>query len=184
MDYTQTVAPTDEPLLLADAKTFMHILETDEDTLIESMIVSAREYAENYTNLQFEEATYELINSVFVQDMKLPKNPIKSISKIEYMDTDGSYQILSTDSYYIYGENGISRIHFTDLPSIKDDKRAVKITFISGYTTVPSSIVSYIKVLVSTIYENREQYIIGVSIETMANPMMIKMLDMYRVTPI
>lgn len=184
MNYTQTVAPTSEPLSLADAKTFMHILETDEDDLISSMIVGAREYAENYTNRQFKDATFELITNCFVQDMKLRHNPIKSISKIEYMDANGNYQTLSTDNYYLYYENGIGTLYFTETPSIKDDKRAVKITFISGYTTVPSSIIAYIKVLVSTMYENREQYIVGVSVETLANPIINKMLDMYRVKPL
>ncbi len=184
MNYTQSVAPTSEPLSVEDAKAFMRILESDDDAQIEAMIKSAREYAENYTNRQFVEAAFEWTNSVFIQDLKLPKNPIQSIVKIEYMDTDGVYQILSTDSYYIYGEDGISKVHFSDLPNIKDDKRAVKITFISGYATVPESIVSYLKVLVSNIYENREFYVIGVSVDKNANPLMNKMLEMYRVQPI
>ena len=52
----------------------------------------------------------------------------------------------STDSYYLYFDNGIGRLHFGTLPNYKDDKRAVKITFVSGYTTVPTSIVSFLKV--------------------------------------
>ena len=93
MNYTQIVAPTSEPLTLEDAKTFMRILEDDDDALITSMIVGAREFAENYTNRQFVEATYELITNRFILDMKLRHNPIKSISKIEYMDENGDYQI-------------------------------------------------------------------------------------------
>jgi len=184
MNYTQTVAPTAEPLLLADAKTFMRILETDDDALITSMIVAAREFAENYTNRQFKQATFELITNRFIDGMKLRKNPIQSISSIQYMDENGTYQTLSTENYYLYFDNGIGHLHFEDLPSIKDDKRAVKITFVSGYATVPSSIVSYLKVLVSTLYENREQYIVGVNVDTLANPMINKMLDMYRIQPL
>lgn len=184
MNLVQTVAPTAEPLSLDDAKTFMHILETDENDLITSMIVSAREYAENYTNRQFELATYELITNCLYQGMTIPKSPVTEISKIEYMDSDGIYQILSTDDYYSYVEHGATKIEFISIPSYKDDKRAIKITFIAGYDTVPSSIVSYLKVLVSTMYENREQYIVGVSVETMANPLIHKMLDMYKVKTI
>lgn len=184
MYLVQTVAPTKEPITLAEAKLFMRILEDDDDALITSMIVGAREYAENYTNRQLMPATFELTLNSFAQDLQIPKAPLNSITKIEYMDVDGMYQTLDTSLYYSYGENGTSKLHFeSGLPTFKDDKRAVKITFTSGYTTVPSSIVSFIKVLVSTMYENREQYVIGVSIDTMANPLVFKMLDMYRVRP-
>jgi len=181
MNLVQTVAPASEPLSLDDAKTFMHILENDEDALITSMTISAREYAENYTNRQFEIATYELITDRMYSGLTIPKSPVTEISKIEYMDSDEVYQTLSTDDYYLYFEYGAAKIYFNSIPSYKDDKRAIKITFKAGYTTVPSSLVSYLKVLVSTMYENREQYIVGVSIETMANPAIHKMLDMYKV---
>jgi len=181
MNLVQTVAPIDEPLSLADAKTFMHILESDEDDLITSMTVSAREYAENYTNRQFEIATYELITDRIYSGLIIPKSPVTEISKIEYMDSDGAYQTLSADDYYSYIEYGATKLYIESMPSHKSDKRAIKITFKAGYTTVPSSIVSYLKVLVSTMYENREQYIVGVSVETMANPAIHKMLDMYKV---
>jgi hypothetical protein len=84
----------------------------------------------------------------------------------------------------LYFDNGIGRLHFEDLPNYKDDKRAVKITFVSGYTTVPTSIVSFLKVFVSTIYENREFYVIGVSVDKFANPIMVQMLNFYRVQPL
>jgi len=184
MNLVQIVAPSDEPLSLEDAKTFMHILENDEDALIESMIASAREYAENYTNRQFELATFELTNDCLYSGLTIPKSTVTEISKIEYMDEDGVYQTMSTDDYYLYFEYGAAKIEIDSSPSYKSDKRAIKITFIAGYDTVPSSLVSYIKVLISTLYENREQYIIGVSVETMANPAIIKMLDMYKVQTI
>lgn len=184
MNLIQKVAPLSEPLSLKDAKTFMHILENDEDTLIESMITSAREYAENYTNRQFEVATYELINEVIYSGFRIPKNPVQSITKIEYMDIDGNYQIMSTNDYYMYIENEIAKLHINNLPTYKQDKRAFKITFVSGYDVVPSSIVSYIKMAVSTMYENRESYVVGVSIDKNANPLLDKMLNMYRIQPI
>ncbi len=181
MNLVQTVAPTNEPLSLEDAKTFMHILESDEDALITSMIISAREYAESYTNRQFEIATWELITDCFFSGLTIPKSTVTEISTIEYMDSDGVYQTLSTDDYYLYNEYGAGKIHINSMPPYKDDKRWIKITFKAGYETVPSSIVSYLKVLVSTMYENREQYIVGVSVETIANPAIHKMLDMYKV---
>ena len=181
MNLIQTVAPINEPISLDEAKIFMHILEDDEDELITSMIVAAREYAENYTNRQLVTATFELTNYCLYSGFILPKAPFQSISKIEYINLNGNTQIMSTDDYYDYQDNGISKLWINVLPTTKEDMRAFKITFISGYVEVPSSIKTYMKMLVSTLYENREQYVVGVSINTNANPMIDKMLDFYRV---
>jgi uncharacterized phiE125 gp8 family phage protein len=184
MNLVQIVAPIAEPLSLDDAKTFMHILEDDEDDLITSMIESAREYAENYTNRQFEIATWELITECMYSGLTIDKSTVTEIVTVEYMDEDSVYQTLSTDDYYLYFEHGAGKLHFDSIPSHKDDKRAFKITFKAGYATVPSGIVSFLKVFVSTIYENRELYIIGVSVETMANPAIIQMLNFHKVQSI
>lgn len=184
MNLVLKVAPTSEPLSLEDAKTFMHILENDEDSLIQSFIVGAREYSENYTNRQLMTATFELTNEIIYCGFSLPKNPVKSVSKIEYMDLNGTYQIMSTSDYYVYVENGISKLYINQLPTYKQDKRAFKITFISGYDVVPSGIIAYIRMAVSTMYENRESYVIGVSIDKQANPLLDKMLNMFRIQPI
>ena len=184
MQLTQIVAPAQEPITLAEAKLFMKVLETDEDVLIETMIASAREYVENYTNRQLETATFELITDKIDSGFKLPKNPIQSITKIEYMDNDSNYQLMPTTDYYLYYDNGIGKIQIVTPISHKGDKRAIKITFIAGYDDVPFSIKTYIKMLVSTLFENREQYVVGVSIDTNANPLVNRMLEFCRVQPI
>lgn len=185
MYLVQTVAPISEPITLEEAKDFMRILEADDDALITAMIESAREFAENYTNRQIISATYELYTEWYTQDMVMPKNPIQSITSIEYMDEAGTYQTLDPTLYYLYGENDLYKIHFEeDLPEYKEHKKAIKITFVAGYTTVPSAFASYMKVFVSNLYENREFYVIGTRVDKMANPLVVKMLDMYRVQPL
>jgi len=183
MFLTQIVAPTNEPLSLEDAKTFMHIIETDEDSLITSMIVSAREYVENFTNRQLERATFELYMGCFMQDFSMPKNPIYSIEKVEIMGDDGLYTGMT--EFYLYGENDVFKIHFDTFPHHKIHKKAIKITFVAGYETVPSSIVSCLKILVCNFYEHREQYIVG-SNSNLVNevPIVNKSLGFYRVQPL
>lgn len=184
MYYNQIVAPISYPLSLDDAKEFMRISDDDDNNMIQAMITASTEYAENYTNRQLESATFELYNDCFVQDMKFPKNPINSISKIEYMDEDGNYQTLADTEYYLYGENDIFRLYYEDMPSHKTHKNAIKITFVSGYTTVPESIIAYLKVKVSTLYENREQFVIGVSANELPLSFVDNLLDKYRIQPL
>lgn len=184
MYLVQTVAPISEPITLDEAKLFMKVIEYDEDDLINVMITASREYVENYTNRQIMEATFELTTNSIYSGMPLPKNPIQSVTKIEYMDLEGNYQTISTDNYYTYIDLGITKLFINDLPSYKDDMRAFKITFVSGYENIPSSIKTYMKMQVSTMFENREQYVVGASIETNANPMLDKLLNFYRIKPI
>lgn len=184
MYLVQTVPPANQPISLQEAKDFMRILESDDDATIEAMIKSATSYAENFTNRQFETATFELFAEHWTQDITLPKNPIKDLQKIEYMDNNGVYQILDSANYYLYGEYDIFKVHFDKTESHKCHKNAIKYTFESGYDNVPEEIKSFILVMVSTLYENRELYVIGASIETEANPIAMRMLKMYRVQTI
>jgi hypothetical protein len=58
----QTVAPANEPVTTADLKTFLRVDsdDTTQDTLIGSLGIAARQYAETWTGLQLCTATYQL----------------------------------------------------------------------------------------------------------------------------
>ena len=184
MQLVQTVVPTQEPISLSEAKDFLRVLDNDSDALISSLIVAVREHVENVTNRQLESATFELYTDDFVS--KLPKNPIQTVDKIEYLDESGNYQTLNSVNYYVYENNGISYIKYIELisstfPSLQDHKKAVKITFTAGYETVPEAVKQYIKVKISTLFENREQYVIGASISDFGNKFIENLLTPYRV---
>lgn len=184
MQVIQKVAPTATILSLADVKDAMHIVHTDEDTLIQAYIDLAIEQAELYTNRQLAPATYELLNDELLTDFRLPKNPIQSITSVEYMDDTGVYQVFSADEYYLYEDAGVGYIHFDTLPSYMDHKQAIKITFVSGYENVPESIINWMRIKVSTMYENRESLVIGVSVSDIGNNLVDKLLESYRIKPL
>lgn len=182
MQLVQIVAPTESAISLTTAKAALRILNTDEDDLITDIISSVEEHAQNILNRQLEVATYELYTNDFIST--LPKNPIKSISKIEYMDTDGAYVELDSSTYYLYSHNGIGCINYGFIPSTKEHQRAVKITFVCGYDTIPAPIKTYLRVKVSTLYENREEYVIGVSIAEFGNKFIENLLAPYKIRSI
>lgn len=185
MNITQITPPAALPISLDEAKHFLRVIEDDDNDLITLMIKSATEHVENYTNRQLMEATFELVNNCIYQDMQINKTPIKTIDKIEAMDENGAYQLVAPTDYYMFMDYGQARIHFETFPQYKNDLRAIKITFICGYDTVPTAIIAYLKVLISTMYENRELYTaVGGRRDNFENPLAQKMLDMYRVRPI
>lgn len=165
----QKVVPTqtdiDKILSLADAKRFIRVVETDDDADIQSFIDSAITEAQDITNRQFASATYEMYLSNFPREnFKFPKNPVQEIVSIEYMDINGEYQTIDSTSYYLFNEYEVGKIIFNTLPivTIKNHKQAIKITFKSGYgSKFPADLRQWLKVRVSTLYEYREEIVIG-----------------------
>ena len=113
---------------LADAKSFLRITHTAENSLITNLITAAVERAQNYCNSKFLEHEYTLtmetwddvyVSNHFTQDLSdgsyirrggyvgkdglnqivLPYPPLKSITSIKYYDAAGSQQTWSTDNY-------------------------------------------------------------------------------------
>jgi len=184
MQVIQTVAPTQEPITLDEAKKFLRITHANEDNLISSLISTTRELAESYLNRQLEIATFELYTSSLNTDFRLPKNPIKEIISVEYLDDSNIYQVFNSDNYYLYEDSGIGYIHFEELPSYTDNKKAIKITFRSGYDEVPDSIKQWMKVKISSYYENRESIVVGASVSDIGKDLIDGLLNQYRIVPL
>ena len=179
MQLIQTVAPLTEPLTLEEVKEFLRVLDNDSDTLISALIIAVREYVENITNRQLEVATFEIISEdLFSQ---LPKGSLKSVEKIEYLDEALNYVEFDTSKYYTYINNGIGYISFSEAPTIQDHKQAVKVTFVCGYDVVPEAIKAYMKVKISTLFENREQFVIGASISDFGSGFIENLLSPYKI---
>ena len=165
----QKVAPTqtdiDNILSLEDAKRFIRVVDTEDDTDIQDFINSAITEAQDITNRQFASATYEIYLSNFPgENFKFQKNPVQEIVSIEYMDINGVYQTIDSTSYYLFNEYEVGKIVFNITLNVqmKNHKQAVKITFKSGYTSnFPADLRQWLKVRVSTLYEYREEIVIG-----------------------
>ena len=182
MQLIQTVVPTDEPITLKEMKEFLRVLHEDDDALIGLLIIAVREHIENITNRQLESATFGLLSHNFT--CKLPKGSLQSVEKIEYLNELGDYITLSASSYYSYIDNGIGYIEYLDTPTLQTHREAVKITFIAGYATVPEAIKQYMKVKIATLYENREEYVIGVSISKFGSEFIENILSSYKIRSI
>lgn len=169
----QKVAPTqteiDAILSLPSTKNFLRIIDNAEDETIQENILSAISEAEGLTNRQFAKATYELYLENFPREnFKFPKNPINEIVSIEYMDLNGSYQLLDSSTYYLYKLHEVGKIEFEEYPNvqIKRHKQAVRITFTCGYSEseFPQDLRQYLRVKVSTLFEFREDIVSGTTI--------------------
>jgi len=157
-----TSGPATEPITLAEAKLQLKVTGTDEDALITELIKSAREMVEDIVGRQLMTATYELYLDAFPSGVISLKPPVQSISKVEYIASDGSvYGTLAAGEYqYDLVSEPVRLMPAYDhsWPSTKAVPNAVKVTFVAGYTSaanVPVKFINAMKQFIQFMYYNR-----------------------------
>lgn len=161
MNFSISTAPTTEPITVADAKDQCNILTTDYDLKISKWIKSAREWVEGYTGraLITQTITYKLEDFPFDDELYLPRPPLVSVSSVQYIDTSGSTQTLSSSNYTVDTVAQPGRIiptYNTQWPSVQSIDNAVTITYVAGYgppTAVPEPIKQAIALRVQLQYK-------------------------------
>jgi uncharacterized phiE125 gp8 family phage protein len=166
-------APTLEPITLAEAKAHLRVVSADEDALISSLVLAARERAEIYTERALLQQTWEVSLDVFpTGDIRLPLLPLLSVVSVKYYDTDGVEQTLDVSEYYEDAKSKPARIvPVSNWPATKDRPNAVTITIEAGYgetaDKVPQVIKQALLLMVGDMYENREETVVGTIVSTL-----------------
>ncbi|MCH8851207.1 MAG: phage head-tail connector protein [Planctomycetes bacterium] len=88
-------APAEEPVTTAEAKSWMNVDISSDDTMIASMVAAARLQAELYTGRTFVATQWQVVYDDFPDardPILLPKPPLLFVKQIKYTDTDGVTQ--------------------------------------------------------------------------------------------
>ena len=158
--------PTIQMVTIEEAKSFCRILTNDDDAIISLLIDAATDYAQNVTGRQFCTSTYEIVVGGQQSPLRLPKAPLKAITSVTCNSVDLNYSL-----HYDYD---IAFIEF----SATDD---VTITYTCGYDIIPASLKAWCLNKVSTLYENREGIVVGLSVAEVPSSMIDCILDQYKV---
>ena len=160
--------PTWEPVTLDEAKLFARVDINDDDALITALIVAARHEAEVECHRTISQKTMAIKLPRFCTIFNLALPPIISVSSIKYYDTSNDLQTVSTDDYqsYVHKDGGVIMLkEGASWPSsVYDRPDAVIVTYVAGYASasvVPENIKTYIKIMVSTMYDVRESEVVG-----------------------
>lgn len=156
-------APTSEPISLTEAKSHLRIDTTDDDTLITSLIVAAREYAQGFQNRAFVTQTYELWLDAWPEYIQIPRPPLQSITSIKYYGTDNIEYTMAPADYFADSKSEPGRVvlaYGKSWPSTTlRPANGIVVTFVAGYgaaASVPQQVKQAMLLLVSWWYENRE----------------------------
>jgi len=159
-------APAAEPIALADVKRHLRIetSNTDDDTLLESLIDAAIAYLDGYTGI----LRRCLINQTWVEKweyfpgVRIPLRlaPVSSVTHVKYYDGDDVLQTVSASDYSLQtGPGGSYVVVDNDAawPDVYPRDDAVQITYVAGYgasgTSVPAPIIHAMRLHIERLYE-------------------------------
>jgi len=173
-----TTAPTVEPLTLAEAKVHLRedLTNADNDALITSLIVAAREACEHRVGralmLQSLEATLDVFPAATTDNpdaaIELVMPPVIDITSVTYTATDGTSTVLSSGAYELDARREPARLvpaYGTAWPATRDVTAAVRVIYRAGYSAsataataqaaVPAALRQWMLLAVGDMYERR-----------------------------
>lgn len=159
-----TTHPATEPITLQELKDFARIDGTDEDTLLNSFIESARRACENYLGRALIEQTITMKMDLWPRIIiELPRPPLISITAVETLDESDVATVYASSNYFIIttSEPGslVIKIGASMPNNTARNYGGYQIRYKAGYgsskTDVPSAIRDGIKLWATDIYENR-----------------------------
>ncbi|WP_442765107.1 head-tail connector protein [Sulfurospirillum cavolei] len=166
MKLTCITKPTAKPVTRDEIKNFCRVLHDDDDDLFDLLIDAVTDFAQNVTGRQLCTATYEVVASPKESPLRLPNAPLRSITSVTCNGVTLDYS-----SYYDFD------VGFVEYTATDD----VTIRYESGYDKVPKSLQAWCLNKISTLYEHRENIVVGISVAEIPSSMIDCILDHYKV---
>jgi len=176
-------AATTMAISLAEAKAQCVLEHNDDDALLEALIKSAQDYAEQYIGFAITAQTHIYASDCFPVALAIQSPNITSVV-ITYDDKDNVAQILDPSQYWLDDIVYPASITARDTwPETYDKPNAVRVDVTSGEANpanVPAAIKQAMLLLIAHGYANREAEVIG-TITTNVKLGVEQFLDAYRV---
>lgn len=163
----RVAAPAAEPVTLAEAKAHVRVDTSTDDTLIEGMIKTAREWVEDYIDRALVSQQLTMKLDALYGEIELPRPPMVASGTatavtITYTTGEsGSTATLGTSSYRVDRDAtpGVIRTTYNgSWPSHLLDANSVTVTWWAGYgsaSDVPQRVKSAMLMCIHELYEKR-----------------------------
>ena len=160
--------PASEPVSLAEAKSFLKLDSGDDDTLIDTLIATARVALELRTGRYFVTQAWRYVRDAWPSSrlVSLPASPLISVNAVTIYDDDGNPTVLPATDYIVDTASVPPRLKLRS-SAIADPGQAlngIEIDLTAGYGTasdVPAPLKTAILQLVAHWYETREPVAFG-----------------------
>jgi len=194
MSWQLMTPPETEPVSLLEAKHHLRVDHDEDDDLIRSLIVAAREAAESLTGRQLVTAQWRFVLDRFPgrgsgegQPIWLAKCPVQRIGGVDYLAIDGQWRAMPPTDYVLHPTREPARLapaFGTTWPMTLPEQASVVITLTAGYgspSMVPDGIKSWIKLRLGALYTHREEiaYLAKGRLDPL--PFVDRLLDPFRI---
>ena len=153
--------PALEPVTVADARAWLRISHTSEDTLIADLISAARQDVENQTGLSLISQQWRLtMDNWPAGDMiELPRGPVTGVLAVTVYAASGTPSVVSPADYLHDMRSDPARLLFERRADPGRRMNGIEIDFSAGFgatgTSVPDMLCRAILLLVAHWYEFR-----------------------------
>ena len=154
------------PLTLAEAKTHLRVIDSEEDDHIAGLIRAAADKIERDTGLVLRQRAVSVAFDGWAtngrQRLPLWRGPVVSVTGVAYDDEAGAEQVLAVNQYRSRSFAGASWIvpaNGVTWPAVESGVGTVRVTYQAGYASndaVPASLRHAALLLIGHWYENRE----------------------------
>jgi uncharacterized phiE125 gp8 family phage protein len=168
----RTVAPTETPVTLVEAKAHLRVDHSDDDTVLQIYLDAVTAYLDGLSGI----LGRAMVTQTWRQDfeawpcnqLRLPLAPVSAISSISYYDANNASQTLTASGNYALFDDERSPaavwLSTAVLPVLYDREDAIRVTFVAGYgaaSAVPAAIKAAMLLMIADLYENRKTVIVG-----------------------
>jgi len=162
-----TTGPASEPVTRSEAKLWLKVDTTADDALIDALIESARVWVERHCNIGLLPQTITEVYDSWPEgrEFDLTITPLREVSAVTYIDSNGSQQTLSSSNYIVdsYQRPARVQLKYSQIwPTLYDQMNSVSAIYTVGYdaaSAVPGPVITAMKLAIADAYENRQDSI-------------------------
>lgn len=167
MAWKVTTAPVNEPWTLAEVKSYLKIDDSNEDTMLSTLIKSARMVAESYLNQGLITQTItEKLDRLSNPTIYLSVSPVLAVSSFQYANSENTTATFAATDYVVDTFSKPARLNLgygKTWPTLYGNINDVTITYTAGYgsdaSSVPGQIKQAILLMITDAYDNRQDYV-------------------------
>lgn len=150
---SRVTAPSTEPVTLAEAKLYLRVDNTNEDTLITDLITAARMLAESWLGRSLISQTWKIaFDTAIPFQLGLPMGPVVSVASVVIVNQDSSTVTVDSSTYWLNAAKNALVLN-SALSGFR-----IEITYNTGYgdaTAVPKPVKQGLLAHIASMYDAR-----------------------------